>query len=479
MESLSVLIKSFRSTECKYIRNYYIQKNTNNYTKRLQLFDLLRNEMTKDNEQTCKVLFNRAPDSAYCQLKEKLKKDLFDFLLFFPSRKMKTTAVACISVECHKLLLQAKLLKAHGVQADALQLLFKAHKLSVSYDLLDSRISVLEMLQSMPEVGMQQQKKYTQELTFCLVQLREITTLKQSVHGTDISEIKLLDKLHRDVDSACESSSKFFSQDDSSVNLCYWRYFSNIRMYKRDNRFYPAYLNGLRLIHLIESKPDLFLNEDKQQAYLEIAHMVMGGGYYKRAEFLIYRSLNFKEAMACETLKSFELLFILFFTRKEFEKSNQILNQVLEEISSTPVDRADKRWFFYLACQKFAREDYKGSEATMKRCGDLLKEKSGLFLEYKIVELLNTIALGDYDLLDYKIENLRKLIEYHRIRSAKRVGAVLQLAKRFVREDLASFGCEEEIVLAIQRTRPVNKSWKLIELIDAGEWIQCQTISSV
>ena len=70
LKGLARIVQGFKPAECELIREYYLRKNNGSATKRLQLFDLVNNRLSKSSKQISRLLYNRRPDSGFSQLKK-------------------------------------------------------------------------------------------------------------------------------------------------------------------------------------------------------------------------------------------------------------------------------------------------------------------------------------------------------------------------------------------------------------------------
>ena len=147
MQGLARIVQSFKPSECQFIRDYYLRKANGSAKKRLQLFDLLKNDIAYDNEKLSQLLYNRKPDSGFSQLKKRLKEDLLDFLTFFPTGGPEEPDPEQLKMDCRKGILQAQSLMARGVEDEAIQLFRKVAKTASKYGLVQMEATALEQLE--------------------------------------------------------------------------------------------------------------------------------------------------------------------------------------------------------------------------------------------------------------------------------------------------------------------------------------------
>lgn len=460
MKSLAEIIKCFKPSECDYIRYYYMRKNGSSWTKRLQLFDLIKNGISANNEHACKLIYNRLPDSTFCQLKERLKKDLLNFMVFFPSSRAKSSPLSNADTECRVLLIQAKLLLERGLPSEAVLLLNKVYRTAVTYDIPDLKISAIDMLCSSSGIDSETYQYYCKELLSNVHIQSEIFRMKAA---TVVSKGVIMD---------VSSKHRMASEDCISPNFLYWQYTKRMQDYHKTGNVSMAYLNGLRAISVVRTNSILFPVGLKAGLYLDIGWILTCSQQYSRAEEHIEMIVKECEDDSILELKTFELLFCIQFAQKKYASAEKITEQAMENSKALGDSGIKKKWLFYKACIKFSINEFVASVSLLRRCTDIVKEKSGLLIEFKMLELLNLVELADYDLVEYKIDSFRKLIEYHKIDCTDRVRYFIKLVKTLLK---TGFNYDEVGLQSsswISEMKPKNRDVRKIELIDVSYWVK-------
>jgi aminopeptidase-like protein len=93
-------------------------------------------------------------------------------------------------------------------------------------------------------------------------------------------------------------------------------------------------------------------------------------------------------------------------------------------------------------------------------------------MEHRLLELLNLIELKEHDLLEYKSESFRKLIEYHQEKCPERIHAVMKLMRTLVKSDYdlaATYQSEKDNLQLIMKA---GVGSQLMSLIDVLGWIE-------
>ena len=174
----------------------------------------------------------------------------------------------------------------------------------------------------------------------------------------------------------------------------------------------------------------------------------------QRAEKYAHLAGRFCSFDCPDTLKVLDLRFRIYHALDQHALCWKSISQALSHPQVNTADNARDRWTFYKALLCFATREHQRSQNLLNQVGDLGRHKSEFFLEHRLLELFNLIALEEYDLLEYKVESFRKLLEYHEALSDARMKAVLQFLRAFVREGCDYQALSKRIALFEQEPLP-------------------------
>jgi len=466
VESLKSLIECFKPTECQYIRGYYLRKNNGSATKRLQLFDVVKNNLATDNNSACHLLYNQEPDSSFCHLKARLKKDLLNFLILFPPSKSCKNLIEKMDLECRKSFIQAKILINRGELSEAHTILKQTLKLTKRYDIIDLQIAITDLLRSTFNIDKKQYSKYTKEASNN-VQLQSTLIAAKTFDDTLHRDNNIL---HDETTSEQITKMELLYAATKSPNLGYWFFSSKMQFYRLQGNLKLSYLNGLRFSHLVETQPALDSTLNKIQAKNKLALILIQLQNRERAQKLLKEALSLSAPETEEWLMTLENLFRVRFINRDYKLSAEAINRVLKNKYLKREQKEWAKWTFYRSCLKFVLKDFKSSMFLLNQSDLVSKEKSMLCLEHRLVEMLNLIELEDYDLLDYKTENFRKLIEYHSHFSTARTRSIVKLFKSFIRNSYSFDKTWEEEQGIREKLSLRNSKSHTTPLIDINYW---------
>lgn len=466
LQGLTRIIGCFKPAEGDFIREYYLRKNNGSATKRLQLFDLLNNKLAKSNEQLSALLYQRKPDSGFSQLKKRLKEDLLDFLVFFSSGKGDKDSTHDAELECRRLFVQAKTLVVKGIPDEAVSILKRIQRLSVENDLPAIKAMTLDLLQEISDQSFADFKENAVEVERDY-QEHLLKVRARNLYAS-LSEPKINAKI-------CTADLTLIDELNESLSfrptpgLTYWSHLLQMCWYKQEGRPALAYRHGLKLLQVFDGKNACFTKGQRLDLYLEMAQLLFSTRHMTKAE-LYARKAEMLCARDCpQLLRVLRIRFMLHYSRHDAEVYDLILSQALCHPVLKEQEEERQVWLFFEACTRFAEGDFVMTNVLLQKSAGLVRERSGLFLEHRILELLNLVELDEHDLLEYKVESFRKLIEYHKHLCPDHIPTVLRMLRAFVRNgyDLNQGMAGEELLENHYRGLIDVKGWVLTRLQQA------------
>lgn len=470
LQGISRIIQTFKPTECDFIRDYYLRRGNGSATKRLQLFDLLKNKLIRDNEQVCLLLYNRRPDSGFSQLKKRLKQDLLDFMVFFPSAKSDSQDNTAVELECRKLFVQAKTLVFRGIADEAIGILKKVYRLAKDYDLAEMKALSLDLLQ---EISDQSFKDFTVDSARVERDLEiHLTMVKARNLYRKLVEKGMADLAGNKEDQQLLLVLRTFCETDWSPSLVFWHHLLALKVNLLEGKVAKAYWHGLRLDQSLKRHGASLSKDQMFDFYLEMAVLLAQSRKYSRAELFARKAEMLCNKECSDLLKVLELRFVVAFSRREYDSCRELREEALAHPSAEEESLIYYKWVFFEACLKFIEKEFNQSLTLLRKSVDLSRNKSGFFIEHRLLELLNLIELREHDLLEYKSESFRKLIEYHQDKCPERIHAVMKLMRTLVKNDYDLAATYRSEKSNLQQIMKAGVGTQLISLIDVLGWIE-------
>ncbi len=136
MEELIQIVAKLRQPELRMLKSYYRVKQNKEPSKKLELLNLITSKKALNDKAALKKLYGSSDGtlSAFSHLKERLKSDLLNSILFIHPEKMYKTNFAKKKLYCRKAIIQSELLINRGNIEIANNILLKALSIAQKYE---------------------------------------------------------------------------------------------------------------------------------------------------------------------------------------------------------------------------------------------------------------------------------------------------------------------------------------------------------
>ncbi len=385
--------------------------------------------------------------------------------MFFSSNKGDKPNGSNAELECRKLFVQAQTLVHKGIADEAISVLKRVQKLAKENDLPEMKAKALELLQNISDQSFADfrssadQVESEFETHLVLVKARNLYKRLKADEGKPVWEEKDLELL---------SELQNMALHQATPRLLYWYHLIKMVYNKSQGQLARAYHSGLVLNRAIQ---DNFMGYHKNQQldfFLEISDLLYVAGKYRKAELYTRKAEMLCGNECPDLLRVLRLRFMVHFGQKQFKVCDQLLSSAMLHPTLKQEGSEKQVWQFFEACTHFVEGNYPVTQALLQQCIGLTRDKTGLFLEPRILELLTLIELDEFDLLEYKVESFRKLIEYHKDLCPEHVPRVMKLLKAFVRADFdleATCETEGELMADLLYGKPYRG------LVDVQSWL--------
>ncbi|CAN5141506.1 hypothetical protein BH09BAC1_BH09BAC1_29340 [soil metagenome] len=121
------------------------------------------------------------------------------------------------------------------------------------------------------------------------------------------------------------------------------------------------------------------------------------------------------------------------FNAKQKEVYLFALDKALGHTKIRSSDMLYGKWLFYKAAAQFTDRKLEEALNTLYADNTLLKDKAGWLFGHRLLEIMILMERKDYELIDFRIEALRKLLQRQKHKSITRIKAIFQILHLFVR----------------------------------------------
>ncbi len=440
MLELTQLINAMTFSEIKYLKSFYkVNGIDGEERKKLFLFNLIKDEEVKSDTQAAKKIYNRLPNSAFSHLKRRLRKDILGIILLQDSEKYKLAPYRKAETDCRRLIIEGDLLLQRGVYRSAISILERAIKLAEEFELPAEQIIIKDLLRTHLGFtkGFVAYEKYTQSIHQHLSLLNSILLAKEYFNNILLPNIFKKNQEENFIDFTENALTKLEEsyKNTQSSNIAYFYYQVALFYYEMKHDHSKALEFAEKFLHVVENERPIYSTTRVAGANMQIASLsLMLGQYLKAIQHAEKAVHGFKKGLLNE-LQALEVMFFASIRSKHIHVAQQVIDRSMLHPRLNASDFIRDKWFYYRANLEFIKGNYNDSNKYLNKCQKLLQDKSGWLFGYKILEILVLIDSGDEELIDFRVESLRKLIQRQKSKNKNitRVKSISRILSSFVK----------------------------------------------
>lgn len=354
-------------------------------------YQLLKVFIEKPGLKDCevkKLIYGEHDSSAFFQLKKRVKEELEELFPLLNTNSF--TEEVKTRIRCSELLLQSQVMLARGLHPEGAKLLEKSLKKAMEGDFPDLILSIFDTSQRFG--------------------------VNEVIRREDLPELELVIKSHLQIlvnqhyhkledQPKCEKNA-YLGQILSQLNSerKNWGLVTNIRQSMANQNFEEA--ESL----ILESEANFSEKSDErdvcEEFFLTKQQFLLQTGQYQE----VIQNCKLQNTSLIQSRQnSLELTqyqWYALFHQDRLEEASALLKKSLvrwcPELSA--------KWKYWEAFLLFRQKSFKNSLRLVHECQQELKTLPNYYLGSKMLELMILFDQNEVDWLDYKVENLRKLI---------------------------------------------------------------------
>jgi hypothetical protein len=334
LSNLTQLIHGLKAGEVQLIRNYYNSMVTlKDATKRLQLFDIIKSDKKATDEFASQKLYKCKPNSAYSQLKRRLKEDMLNILLLQDSKRRYNTPFARAEFDVRRMIIEGDILLSRGITKEGINTLNKASVIADEYELYNESILINELLLGELSFikGAKGYDKYKDKISKSLLLLEANLKAKTYYHKIIVPHLfKLSDSnVYKEFAAKASEELKSDFERTKSKKIGYYYYYISTLHYNLEKNYKNAYECALKFLEINTKSKSVSSKRSIASAYLQLCYINLFLGNYKASIKDGENALkNFQTGLSNE-LTTLELLFLAHFYNNDAKKAEQVLQRAL------------------------------------------------------------------------------------------------------------------------------------------------------
>ncbi len=439
MKNLTHIISSLKSGEIKMVRKYYkYMVEVRDADKRQKLFELAKRNPSIDDEEACKILYNKGLHSGFSQLKKRLKQDILNILLLQDSSRRFNTPYAQAEFDVRRMIIEGDILISRGISDEGVRLLEKAVSISNQYELYSENITANEILLTHLSFkkGIKEYDRINRKILEAIELQRSLSNAKDYYHKILVPH---LFKIKTETDVIFHANTainelKQFGSNISHSKIRYYYIYIQIFYFNLKKQYKESYEQSKQFLELVLSSKAIHSKRNIADAQLQAAFSSLQLGRFKQSATHSNEALkNFKKGLINE-LTTLEILFLAHYYNNDVKQTEEILQRGLEHPKLQSNALLPAKWHYYKACLLFSRKKINEANMALNDCTYLLEDKTGWLYGYRILEMMIMLENGTEFLTDNKVLNFKKNLAKYKGANADRAKAILKILETLVRK---------------------------------------------
>ncbi len=469
MEKIIQLVKSLNPREISTLKRFFKSGSKNQQNLRQELFHKIIQGKVSDDLTGARCIGKKPGDPAYIMLKKRLKGDILKVIVVDETSKTFSSKYFEAKFKCRLMIVEADMLLGRGITLMGEDILKDGIKLAEKYELTSEAIILYDLLQVYfgIKAGLEKYLEYSSKNKIHIILSQKKFEAQDYFRQLTMPHIFNSNKeyLYIEKSTIAIKELKKLANETNSDEIQSWYLRSNIFYshsigdYKKAREFAIDYLELVKLSPVIHCKDNVG-GANMQLSIISIQLQEYSVGY-KYAENAIKNFVN----QSMNQVMAYAFLFLAALYDRQFNKAQEIFNRVEGFKLYKNHKPTQARWNYYRTHLLFAQGKYDESLALLQRENDLISDKSGWRIGFKILEMMNIIELGKYDWLDFRIETFRKLLSDVKNENITRPKLILQVIRNFIKYmyDFKATTAESKEILDLLESGTGDNRWDPIE----------------
>ncbi|GAB4403525.1 MAG: hypothetical protein OHK0039_02820 [Bacteroidia bacterium] len=420
MDKLKQVFLSLSRTEIRYLKNYLSAFHNKGTNKALEFVELMEAHPEMPYSEIAERLYGDPRSKAFLMLKNRLTEKVLETLSlsinFYNNPAFTEDPAAFASIDLHKQMIYANLLRRRGLEELAREAYEKVVEQATLYAVPEFRLQALLTLRNLSHSFEEQQGRLKVEIDAALEAYRTDiigSGINEGFQALSRGNASITPELRTVLNDAIEELSARLAMH-YSLRAHY--YLLNLRLVQlKDRNDIPASREVLQeLIHLVADNVSLQSKNRRGTPHYQLA-------------ILEIKCFNFKTARqaAAEAMKQFPErktnylnAAVVFIFACIFQGDLATAHDVLEKLAWFREQQFRKRYVeivSYLAsCISFLEGSLRQAYDLLGEMSDLNSDKSGWNQFLRIHELIILMDMGHMDLASSRIEAMRKHIQRYK-----------------------------------------------------------------
>ncbi len=441
MESLIQIVDILKQPELRMLRGYYKVKQNKEPSKKLELLNLITSGKVKTDKEAIELLYGKTnATSGYSHLKERLKTDLLNTILFLNPEKIYKTIFAKKKLECRKLIIQADLLYNRSEKEMGKGLLKKALSMAIKYEFPNLEMEIRSTLREEAsfEGKAQIYWEHTRRMEKCLILQQAIFNTKTHFYNIKYINKSTLNTLNQNKISISDALVEIeeYIKKTKSVRVRYWYYFIAVNYYINIEKNHQKGIElQIEFIHLIEKEAAVKSKSALAGTNMQLAHVYLLINEYEKALKPAQKAVNTFRKDSFNFLRALEIQFWAHLRNQDLEAAEEDVRTAFKHKNISKSAYFSAKWNYLKANLMFLIGDLSAAHEFLLQSDELTKDKTGWYIGFKLLLIYITFEQGNYYWLESQLENFRKLLSRNKNVNLNRAKTIHKIAHALLQND--------------------------------------------
>ncbi|MEZ4883581.1 MAG: hypothetical protein R3E32_02500 [Chitinophagales bacterium] len=434
MESLIQIVDKLKQPELRMLRGFYKIKQNKEPSKKLELLNLITRDKVKTDSEAMERLYGGSNSvSGFSHLKERLKTDLLNTILFLHPEKIYSTLFIKNKLECRKLIIQAELLLNRSDIKISNDILLKALAIAEKFEFPDLEIQIRDTLRAKKgfEFKFEDFHEHNKRIETCIklqsaiLKSKEYYYYIQYLNSTNTPN-------HLEYENFVLNALteiKQFIEDTKSVQIKYWYYLVAVPFYISTKKDHEQGIKlQLEFIKLIEKEVSIRSKSAIGGTNMQLAHIYLVTNDYTKALKPALKAVENFRKDSFNYLRALEFLFWTYFRTGDLVAAESTIENALNHKYINRSPHFSAKWKYLKANLMFLKGDLEAAHDYLLQSDELTKDKGGWYIGFKLLLIYITFEQENYYWLESQLENFRKLIARNKQANLKRAKVIHKVA---------------------------------------------------
>lgn len=407
------IVKKLTKQEIRQIK-HIIRHSPFEYEKMGKLFDLVTRYEEREEEFYSEKLYGKDPDNTFRVTKSRLKRMLENIILHDKSLTGYKSPSINAHLQAQKKLLQGEILLGRGAYFASKNLLLQVIATADKYSLHNENFQAELLLYRNHSIrtSVKEFEKKTESLLEAnqlLASINEAMILYYSISNLLINQAikpKQRDELRKTIDKIRDIS---VSTKHPLILKRY--YLSEIYYMQSAHRDEEALTFCQKYLKLIKADRAQYSEQELAAAYGQLAQVNLRLHNLTEAKTYAHKTLEIFSEEEMNYLTGLELTFRVAFDAEDMKEAKQYILKALAHPQFEASKMLAAKWHYFHACILFKEQNFKEAYHKLNDTTPLLADKVGMNLHLRLLEIMIMYEMGNSDLMETKILNMRQFIK--------------------------------------------------------------------